>query len=79
MLDPVAAAPGSVTTWYFAMNDSVISRVSDHTALRMELLEKMRRLIQGTQHLSKVFDRRWFDEVKEIIYDARDKPGLVNG
>ncbi len=45
----------------------------------MELLEKMRRLIQGTQHLSKVFDRRWFDEVKEIIYDARDKPGLVNG
>jgi len=43
----------------------------------MELLEKMRRLIQGTQHLSKVFDQRWFDEVKEIIYDARDKPGLV--
>jgi hypothetical protein len=59
------------------MNDAVIGQVTDHTALRMELLEKMRSLIQGTQHLSKVFDQRWFDEVKEIIHDARGKPGLV--
>ena len=59
------------------MNDVVAARVDDRTARRLELLENMRTLIQGTQHLSKVFDERWFDEVKGFIHDARDEPGLI--